>query len=98
MELRVAWQLDHMRGVPASTNALEPHFRKIKHDLTQRKFAFRNRDRMNRLLMLMQLEANGKASERRYAQRVRHVLESNGGHPPARRMITDPKGRHSLWL
>lgn len=97
-ELRIGWQLDNMRGVTTSTSALEQNLRTIKHNLKQRKFAFRNRNRMNRLLMLMQLEANGKASERRYAQRIRHILESNGGHPAARRIITDPKGHSSLWL
>lgn len=65
--------------------------------MKQRKFAFRNRERMNRLLQLFQLQANGQASERRYSQLIRQALESNSGHPAARRIITDPKGHASLW-
>ena len=98
MELRVAWQLDNMKGVPASTSALEDVLRWLRQQIKQRKFAFRNRERFNRMLMLMQLHLNGQASERRYAQRIRRALETNGGHSGARRIITDPKGHHSLWV
>ena len=48
--------------------------------------------------MLMQLHLNGQANEGRYALRIRGVLETNGGHPAARRIITDPKGHSSLWV
>jgi hypothetical protein len=98
MEHRVAWQLANMRSVPTTTSALEQNLRWLREAIKQRKFAFRNRERFNRLLMLMQLHLNGKANEGRYALRIRHVLETNGGHPAARRIITDPKGHHSLWL
>ncbi len=96
---RVAWQLSHQRGLPSTTtSALEQHFREIKKHITPRKFAFRNRERTNRLLQLMQLHLNGQANEGRYAQQIRRVLETNGGHPAARRIITDLKGHPSLWV
>jgi hypothetical protein len=98
MEHRVAWQLAHMRSVPTTTSALEQHLRWLREAIKQRKFAFRNRERFNRLLMLMQLHLNGKTNEGCYALRIRHVLEQNDGHPAARRIITDSKGHHSLWV
>lgn len=98
MELRIAWQLSHMKGVPTTTSALEEVLRWLRLHIKQRKFAFRNRERFNRLLMLMQLHLNGQANEGRYALRIRRVLEENGGHPANRRIITDPKGHYSLWV
>lgn len=57
----------------------------------------KNRERLNRLLLLFQLEANGLADERRYAKTIRAWLEPTGGRPTTpRREIADPGDRPSL--
>ncbi len=57
----------------------------------------KNRERLNRLLLLLQLEANGHADERSYAKDIRHWLEVTGGRPATpRRAIADPTTRPSL--
>ena len=57
----------------------------------------KNRERLNRLLLLLHLEANGHADERGYAKEIRDWLELTGGRPAtARRVIADPNGRPSL--
>jgi hypothetical protein len=54
-------------------------------------------ERINRLLMLMRLDANGEVNERRYGQRIRHVLQTNSGHHPATRRNHRRNGQHSRW-
>ena len=64
-----------------------------------RRTNFRNRERLNRLLMLVQLELLGLRSEARYARTIRAHLEANGGVADDRRLILDAKGQPcSLWL
>jgi hypothetical protein len=46
----------------------------------------------------MQLHLNGQANEGRSALRIRRVLDADGGHAAARRIVTDPKGHSSLWV
>jgi hypothetical protein len=57
----------------------------------------KNRERLNRLLLLLQLEANDHADERAYAKDIRDWLELTGGLPATpRRVIADPTDRPSL--
>ena len=56
-----------------------------------------NRERLNRQLLLLQLEANGHADERGYAKDIRDWLELTGHRPStARRAIAHPAARPSL--
>lgn len=58
-----------------------------------RRTNFRNRERLNRLLMLVQLELLGLRNEARYARAIRAHLEANGGFADDRRLILDAKGQ-----
>jgi hypothetical protein len=59
--------------------------------------ALKNRERLNRLLMLQQLHVNGEDDVLAYAKTIRAWLESNGDRPANRRCaIVDPAGSPSL--
>lgn len=89
-----AWQREHGRVV---TNAgLERKLAHVEEWLEPRRNALRNRERLNRLLMLMQLHLNDEANETRYAGHVRDWLEANGGRATERRLLIDPAGLPSL--
>jgi hypothetical protein len=63
---------------------------KLKEWIEPRATGFLNRDRMDRLLMLMQLELNGVADENAYAKLTREWLIANDGrHAVERRAVTD---------
>jgi hypothetical protein len=94
---RVAWQFDNQASHPITTGALETALRNIKHALGARSFALRNRERTNRLLMLMQLRQNGLDNELAYSKAIRADLLAHGGYTTVRKRITDPKGYSSLW-
>ena len=94
---RVSWQVVNMKREAASTGPLESALRAIRDTLTYRRFSLRNRERLNRWLMLWMLNANGQADERAYAGLIRSTLESQGGTPPPRRAVLDPRGVSSLW-
>jgi hypothetical protein len=82
---------------PRSTGGLETFIKPIEAALYRRRYGMKNRERLNRLLLLLQLEANGHADERGYAKEIRDWLELTGGRPStARRVIADPSGRPSL--
>jgi len=56
-----------------------------------------NRERMNRLLLLMQLHANRQDDERAYATDIRAWLEANRGRPRVgRRANNDRRHQPSL--
>jgi len=56
-----------------------------------------NRERMNRLLLLMQLHANRQDDARAYATDIRDWLEANRSRPrAARRAINDRRDLPSL--
>jgi len=84
-----------LKRYPVTTGALENKLRIVKARLEDRRWQFGNRERMDRLLMLMQLELNGHAVERNWAQLIRKALEAHGGVAPLRREIMDKRG-HSL--
>jgi hypothetical protein len=82
---------------PLSTGGLEELIKPIQDSLYRRRYGIKNRDRLNRLLLLFQLEANGHADERAYAKTIRDWLEATGGRPSIpRRAIADPAARPSL--
>ena len=69
----------------------------IRDALHPRRYGLKNRERTNRLLLLMQLNANRQADPLAYAKSIRAWLEANGGRPRvARRAVTDPGGMSSL--
>lgn len=88
----------HERGLPVSTGPLEQKLRVLRDDyIKSRRFAFRNRERFNRLLMLIHLEMDGYSDEREYAAFIREWLMTNAGRPLLnRRAVTDQGGHSSL--
>ena len=83
--------------MPLTTSALEQITRPIVTALYPRRYALKNRQRLNRLLMLHQLCVNGDDDVQAYAKRIRTWLEANGGRPIGpRRAIADPLGLPSL--
>jgi hypothetical protein len=83
--------------MPLTTSALEQLTRPIVAALYPRRYALKNRERLNRLLMLQQLHVNGDDDVQVYAKAIRAWLEANGGRPAARRRaIADAAGVPSL--
>ena len=83
--------------MPLATAALEQLTRPIYAALFPRRYALKNRERLNRLLMLMQLHINGEDDIQAYSKAIRAWLESNHGRPQGRRRgIADLKGSPSL--
>ena len=65
--------------------------------LSTRRYALKNRERLNRLLMLLQLPVNGQDEVQGYTKTIRSRLEANGGRPTThRRAIAYPAGVPSL--
>lgn len=84
-------------GMPRTTSALEALTRPIRDALHPRRYGIKNRERTNRLLMLMQLNANDLDNETAYRRIITEVLEANAGRPPtARRAVIDSGGVASL--
>jgi len=99
------------RGAVPPTRPLDaPPRRHAPHDLADgrvlhpirdfihpRRYALKNRERTNRMLMLMLLHANRQDNERTYAKNIRQWLKANGGRPRGtRRDIVDADGVPSL--
>jgi hypothetical protein len=83
--------------MPLTTAALEQLTRPISAALYPRRYALKNRERLNRLLMLVQLHVNGEDDVQAYAKTIRGWLEANGGRPvERRRAIADRAGSPSL--
>jgi hypothetical protein len=68
----------------------------VKERIASRRFAFRNRERTNRLLQLIQLDINRQADRVQYAKDLRLHLEEVGGHRAGRRTHVDPYTQRSL--
>jgi hypothetical protein len=96
-ESRVAWQVQHMKDETASTGPLEAQLREIRDALTYRRFSIRNRERLNRWLLLWQLNTNGHATEQYYSTLIRAALTPHSGFAPPRRRIFDDGEVSSLW-
>ena len=83
--------------MPLTTAALEQIARPIVAALYPRRYALKNRERLNRLLLLQQLHVNGDDDLQAYAKSIRARLEANGGRPAGRRRaIADPARSPSL--
>ena len=94
---RISWQLANMRSHPVSAGDLEAKLLTVKDLVHRRTFAFRNRERTNRMLSLMTLHLNGVDGEERYAKLLRQPLAANGGLAAPRKQITNPSRGPSLW-
>jgi hypothetical protein len=83
--------------MPLTTSALEQITRPMVTALYPRRYGLKNRKRLNRLPMLLQLHVNGDDDVQRYATTIRRWLEASGGRPTARRRaVADPLGSPSL--
>jgi hypothetical protein len=82
---------------PLSTSPLDGFTNPIRAAIAPRTYGLKNRQRTNRLLMLMQLHANGQDDVNAYVQHTRASLEANQGRPSiARRAVVDTGGHASL--
>jgi hypothetical protein len=84
-------------NMPLSTSPMDAFIHPIRDRLRPRAYALKNRERTNRMLLLMQLHANRQDNERAYAKNIRQWLEANGGRPRVvRRAVVDTRGVPSL--
>src|SRR5680860_64906 len=82
---------------PLSTSPMDGLIHPIRDALHPRRYGLKNRERTNRLLLLMQLHANRQDDARAYATDIRDWLEANRGRPrAARRAINDRRDLPSL--
>ncbi|HVC06608.1 MAG TPA: hypothetical protein VND98_03350 [Solirubrobacterales bacterium] len=82
---------------PLSTSPMDAFIHPVRDSIRPRAYGLKNRERTNRMLMLMQLHANRQDDERAYVRHIRDWLESNQGRPSiARRAIVDVGGHPSL--
>jgi hypothetical protein len=82
---------------PLSTSPLDAFTNSIRASIQPRAYGLKNRQRTNRMLMLMQLHANGQDDVHAYTQRIRAWLQANHGRPHiTRRAITDLRDAPSL--
>ena len=83
--------------MPLSTSPLDAFINPIRASIKPRADGLKNRERTNRMLMLMQLHANRHDDERAYVRHIRAWLEANHGRPSiGRRAIVDVGGIASL--
>jgi hypothetical protein len=83
--------------MPLSTSPLDAFSNPIRAAIQPRAYGLKNRERTNRLLMLMQLHANRADDVDTYTRLIRECLESNNGRPvAARRAVVDVRGQPSL--
>jgi hypothetical protein len=91
-EAAISWQLQHANTSETNTDALTEKLDLLGEHLSGRRANLRNRERTNRLLMLVQLEWNGRADETRYARIIEEELITHAGRAHRRRAIVDPDG------
>lgn len=78
---------------PLSTSPLDGLTNPIRAAIKPRAYGLKNRERTNRMLMLMQLHANREDNERAYVRHIRDWLEANQGRPNIpRRAVVDAGG------
>src|ERR687895_552421 len=93
----VAAQLETRSSLgPSSIGAAEAALRQVDRAFQGRAQGFGNRARLNLLLELMTLHANGQADPRRWADRLRERLHPHRGIAPRQRPHDDPRGQPSL--
>lgn len=94
LEGRSSWP---SKADPVSTGALDQTLDWMRTKLSWRAGLFTNRERMNRGLLLLLLQQNGRANEAAYASSIRDWLRANCGRPKTpRRAVTDRAGQMSL--
>lgn len=81
---------------PNSIGAVEVALHQVERAFLGRSQSFGNRTRLNNLLDLMTLHANGDADPRHWADRLRERLHARAGIPPQQRPHDDRRGRPSL--
>ncbi len=75
---------------PLSTAPLDGFINPIRASIKPRAYGLKNRQRTNRMLMLMQLHANREDDENGYVRCIRECLETNQARPSiTRRAIVD---------
>jgi hypothetical protein len=79
-----------------TTSALEQVTRPIVTALYPRRYALKNRERLNRLLRLQELHVNGEDDVQACAKTIRAWLEASGRPTAPRRAMADPLGSPSL--
>jgi hypothetical protein len=79
--------------MPLTTSALEQLTRPIAAALYPRRYALINRERLNRLLMLMQLHNNGEDDVQAYSKTIR-----TGSRPQGAAYRSPPRDRRSVRL
>ena len=83
--------------MPLSTSPMDAFLNPIRASIQPRAYGLKNQERTNRMLMLMQLHANGQDDVHGYTRQIREWLQANQGRPPiGRRAVIDPKGTSSL--
>jgi len=76
--------------MPLSTSPMDAFIHPVRDSIRPRPYGLKNRERTNRMLMLMQLHANRQDNKRTYVKHIRGWLESSQGRPSvARRAIAD---------
>jgi len=76
--------------MPPATSPLDGFINPIRAAIGPRAYGLKNRERTNRLLMLMQLHANRQDDDSDYVRLIRACLEANHGRPNvARRAVID---------
>lgn len=79
--------------MPLSTSPLDAFTNPIRAAIGPRAYGLKNRERTNRMLMLMQLRANRQDDVHAYVRNIRACLEANQGRPSlGRRAVTDSIG------
>ncbi len=83
--------------MPLSTSPMDGLIEPIRVAIHPRRYGLKNRERTNRLLLLMQLHANREDDVLAYTRSIRTWLEANGGRPRGvRRAVADADGVASL--
>ncbi len=82
---------------PHSIGGLETVFGEIIRRLGERRFVFRNRERLELVFDLMALDMARLATERRFREIIRARLLANGGRPVRERRSLDDHGSSSLY-
>ena len=83
--------------MPLSTSPLEAFLEPIRDSIRPRAYGLKNRQRTNRMLMLMQLHANHQDDVTAYTRQIRNCLEAHHGRPTiSRRAVVDTGGAASL--
>ena len=83
--------------MPLSTSPLDGFINPIRAAIGPRAYGLKNRERTNRMLMLMQLHANHHDDVHAYTHLIREWLQGNQGRPGVdRRAVADTRGAPSL--